>query len=238
MTITVSESTPQTKVARIINLALKDAGILGEGETASAETILDSFDTFKMMVGQWQIDGLMVYATDEISFAPTGAQSYTIGNGGAVEATRPSEVIAAFWRDGSTDRRLEVLTSFEDYQRITSKSDTGTPEAAYYDPDYTLGTLYVWPQASSGSIYLTVRSPLPTYTATTDELSVPGEYELALRYGLAELLPAMFQLPVRPDIAGLAKRARALLKRNNVRIPSLDMPAALIGRSYSIGRGQ
>lgn len=227
-----------TTVARILELALKDAGVLGEGETASAETQLDAFDTLKMMVSQWQIDGLMIYAMAEISFAATGAQSYTIGTGGTVTAARPAEVAAAFWRNGSTDDPLEVLTSYEDYQSIASKSDTGTPEAVYYDPDYALGTLYVWPKASTGSIYLTVRSPLPSYASTTDNLSVPGEYELALRYGLAEMLTASFQLPLRPDIAALAKRSKKLIKRNNVHIPSLQMPDGIPSHGrYNINSG-
>lgn len=227
-----------TTVARILELALKDAGVLGDGETASAEMSLDAFDTLKQMVSQWQIDGLMVYASAEVSFAATGAQSYTIGSGGDVNATRPAEVTGAFWRDGSTDYQLDVLTSFEDYQRISSKSDAGAPEAVCYDPDYALGTLYVWPKPSSGTFYLTVRSPLPSYASTTESLSVPGEYEMALRYSLAELLPASFQLQVRPDIAALAGKARKLVKRNNLRIPSLQMPSAIPSHGgYDINRG-
>lgn len=227
-----------TTVVSIIKLALKDIGALGVGETPTADELTDSFDTLKQLVAQWQIDGLMIYASAEVSFAATGAQSYTIGAGGAVNTARPAEVNSAFWRSGGIDYDLDVLTSFEDYQRIGSKSDTGTPEAVFYDPDNTLGTLYVWPKPSSGTFYLTVRSPLPSYSSTTESLSVPGEYELALRYSLAELLAPAFQMPLRPDIAALAKRARKLVKRNNVRIPELQMPAAIPSRrGFNISRG-
>lgn len=227
-----------TTVSRILTLALKDAGVTGEGETPSAETLQDAFDIFKMMVGQWQIDGLMIYAQAEISFNPTGAQSYSIGAGGDIVATRPAEVLAAYWRDGSTDRPLQVLTSFEEYQRIGNKSEEGDPALVCYDPDYTRGTLYVWPCASSGSIVLTVNTTLPSYTAVTDDVGIPAEYELALRYSLAELLPASFQLQPRADIAALATRARKLVKRNNVRIPTLAMPAQLVRRSYNVEAGE
>lgn len=217
-----------TTVVGIINLALKDAGVLGVGETASADDLSDSFETLKQMVGQWQIDGLMIYAQSEVSFSPNGAQSYTIGSGGTINTTRPSEIIGAFWREGTTDHDLDVLTSFEDYQRIATKSDTGSPDLVCYDPDYALGTLYVWPKASTGTIHLTVRSPLPTYATTSESLAVPAEYELALRYSLAELLAPSFQLPLNPKIERLAMRARKIIKRNNLRIPSLSMPAAIL----------
>lgn len=227
-----------TTVVGIINLALKDAGVLGVGETASADDLSDSFETLKQMVGQWQIDGLMIYAQSEVSFSPNGAQSYTIGSGGTINTARPSEIISAFWREGTTDHDLDVLTSFEDYQRISTKSDTGSPDLVCYDPDYALGTLYVWPKASTGTIHLTVHSPLPTYATTSESLAVPAEYELAMRYSLAELLAASYQLPLRPDIAGWARRARKIIKRNNLHIPSLQMPAGVpVAIRYDINSG-
>jgi hypothetical protein len=189
------------------------------------------------MVSQWQVDGLMLYAQTSASCALTGAQSYTVGSGGDFDATRPSEIVGAFWRSGGFDYPLKTLTSFSEYQLISDKSASGEPEAVCYDPDYTLGTLYVWPAGTTGEIHLTLRSPLPSYTVTTEDLTLPGEYELVVRYSLAELLSALWQLPLRSDIAALAKRARKILKRNNVRISPLSMPSALLKRHSNIYRG-
>lgn len=227
-----------TTVADILDLALKDAGVIGAGQTASAEDTNDAFATLKQMIAQWQIDGLMIYATAQVSFNLTGAQSYSIGSGGTINTTRPKEIIAAFWRDGSTDTPLGVLPSTEDYQRISDKSATGTPECVFYSPSNPLGTLYVYPVGSSGAIHLTVLQPLTAYASTADDLGLPGEYELAARFCLAELLCTTFGTPLRPDVAAQARKGRKIVKRNNVRIPSLQMPAQLVRHHYDIESGQ
>jgi hypothetical protein len=230
MAIIVSEATPQTSVAKILVQALKDIGALGVGETPTADEQSDAFDLLKQMLGLWQIDGLMVYASSEIAFNATGAQTYTIGTGGDVDTTRPAEIVSAFWRDGGIDHPIDVLTSKADYDLICMKTLGAWPEVAFYDPDYPLGTLYVYPQPSSGALHINVRAPLPEYASVTEDLSVPKAYELAIRYSLCELLAPAFQMPLRADLAALAKRARKLIKRNNVRIPELSawvVPARL-----------
>jgi hypothetical protein len=233
MTIIVGQSVAATTVNKIIALALKDIGALGDGESIPPSVMEDAFDTLRQLVGQWQIDGLMVYAMAEISFSLTGAVSYTIGDGADVNTTRPDEVASAFWRDNGIDYPLVVLTSFDEYQCIPDKSIASIPECVYLNPDYPFATLYTWPVGSSGAIHLTVKSPFPNYTSTSESLSVPAQYELAMRYSLAELLAPTFQLPLRPDIAGLAKRARTILKRGNVRIPQLSMPNAVVPHQRS-----
>jgi hypothetical protein len=227
-----------TTVADILNLALKDAGVIGTGQTASAEDTSDAFSTLKQMIAQWQIDGLMVYATAQVSFNLTGAQSYAVGSGGTINTTRPKEIISAFWRDGSTDTPLDVLAATEDYQRIEGKTDAGTPECVFYSPSNPLGTLYVHPVGSSGAIHLTVLQPLTSYTSTADDLALPAEYELAARFCLAELLSSVFGTPLRPDVAAQAKKCRKLIKRNNLRIPALQMPAQLVRHSFDIESGR
>lgn len=238
MSIIVSQTGAGTSVYRILTLSLKDIGALGTGETPSNEDIADSFDTLKQLIGQWQADGLMVYARDTVSFSLTGAQSYTIGDGGDVDTTRPTQITEAFWRSNGIDYPLQILTSFEEYQRIDQKSLASMPEVICYDPDYALGTLFVWPAGTTGEIHLTVFGTLPSYAEVTDSLSVPPEYELAIRYSLDELLSAAFQLPLRPDLAGLAKRARKILKRNNARIQPLQQPCSVLPNHRSdINRG-
>lgn len=217
-------------VIDIINQALKDLGVIGDGQTANDEQITGAFVTLNQLLGQWQAESLQVYAQTVSSFTPTGAASYTVGAGGAVNIARPVRIDAAVFRSGGVDYPLEVMLSRADYERIGSKAESGLPCALFYEASYPLGTLYLYPQPTGGEVRLTVRTQLPAYLTAADNLAVPPEYELALRYSLAELLSAENQTPLRPDVAQLAKRARFILKRNNVRIPLLDMPAAVVDR--------
>lgn len=74
---------------------------------------------------------------------------------------------------------------------------------------------------------------LVTFTGQADVLNLPALYEPALRYSLAEVLPTIFSLPVRPDIIRLAVHARKVLKRANLVIPDAQMPCTLLaGRRF------
>lgn len=222
MPIVVTQSSG-ISVSELIRQSMKDIGALGSGETPTADELQDGFILLKQMVGQWQAQGLMIYAQSEISFTANGSDSYTIGTGGDVTADRPNSVASAFWRYGNIDYPLEVLNSFDDYQALRFKSEISNPQAVCYAASYPLGQLYVWPAPTNGDIHLTVSAPLPTYSSVTNDLTVPPEYELALRYSLCELLGPSFGLNVRPAIISLAMRSRKIIKRNNVRIPTLNV---------------
>lgn len=222
-----------TIVADLLNLCLKDIGIVGEGQTASADSMADAFDTLKQMLGMWQADKLYVYASKEIAATLTGAASYTVGTGGVVNVPRPVKIDAAFWRSGGVDYPVEVLDSFVDYEAIAVKGQGGEiPSAICYVPSYPLGTLYVYPSTSAGALHMVARVDLPSYVDSFDDLALPPEYALAIRYSLDELLSISFQAPLRPDIPPMAAKARKIMKRNNVSIPLAQMPGAL-SRGYS-----
>lgn len=219
-------------VIDIINQALKDTGVIGDGQTANDEQVTGAFDTLNQMLAQWQVDNLHVYAQKEVVLALTGAQQYTVGTGGAVNIIRPVKIDAAFWRKGGIDYPVEVMNAFEDYEQLTFKALGSIPRAVYYLPTYPMGALYVYPQANEGELHLVMRADLPTYVTAADNLALPPEYAAAVRYSLGELLCVENQTPLRPDLAAFAKRARAILRRNNTRIPQLNMPTAVMRNRY------
>lgn len=236
MTITVLESS-QITVSRLISLALKDIGVLAEGETASAEMMSDSLDTLRQMVAMWQVDRIMVPVEQRVTFTATGAQSYAIGLGLTVDTPQPVAVESASYTKDGKDYPLTMLSSLGEYERIGQKAQSGDPEYACYVRGFPEGTLYLWPQPASGSVNLIARQSLADYTALSDSLAVPKEYEYALRFSLAEMLATVLNMPPRPDIASRASQARRVLKRNNVQIPQLSMPEALVRHTYSITNG-
>lgn len=216
-----------TSVAEIIDLALKDLGIVGEGQTASGTTLADAFATLNQMLALWQVDKLYVYASKTVAATLTGAASYTVGAGGDLNVQRPHKIDAAFWQGGGVDYPVDVLHNLGDYQQAY-KAGAGQPHAIRYEPTYPLGTLYPLPSGATGTLILVTRVDLPTYIGTTDDISLPPEYALAVRYNLAEQLSSAFQTPLRPDVAAMAVRAKKILKRNNLSIPRSQMPSNLI----------
>ena len=116
---------PLPTAGSIINLALKMAGVLGVGQTASAEDSNDALTLLNAMLAQWQRKRWLVYSLDDVSFAATGAQSYTVGTGQNINITRPDRIEAAFVRlvngTQAVDYPLDLLGSREDYNNIALK---------------------------------------------------------------------------------------------------------------------
>jgi hypothetical protein len=219
-----------TSVATIIDLALKDLGIVGEGQTASGETASDAFTTMNQMLALWQADGLTVYAQKTIVAPLSGSAATTIGAGGTIDEPRPVKIDAAFWRVNGIDYPVTVFAALTDYEGACKGESSDRLTAICYQPTYPLGTIYALPNGAVGELRLVTRIDLPTYIGSDDDIDVPPEYALALRYSLAEQLSSTFATPLRPDVAAMAKRCRKIIKRNNVRIPHAAMPDALMWR--------
>lgn len=225
-----------TTVTEVITQALKDAAVIGEGETASAETMTDSFSTFNQMMAQWQENGMNVYAQVTTSFTPTGAISYSVGTGGDVAITRPEKIDFIYWRSSGVDIPIQLLSTYEEYLAITNKTQVGNACYGFYLPSYPLGTLYLYPQPNSGSVFITNTVALPIFTSITDTIVLPAKYILPIRFSLAELFSVTFQTVISPAVSTMANRYRVSLRKSNTRVPTLQMPAFTIGR-FNINTG-
>lgn len=222
-------------VTSIVKLALKDAGVIGGRETPTDDEMSDALATLNQMLAMWRTQSLSVYCQKQETIAVTGAASYTIGTGGDLNVERPVSVDGLFWRLLGVDTPLNQLHSFEDYQDIGVKDLQGTPEGYYYRPAYPTGQLFVYPIPTEGTLYLTLKQPMPVYTTINDSISLPSEYEGAIRWNLAEMLCATFGMPITVEIAKFAKQTRRALKILNTELKTMRMPDAVMTTSlYNI----
>jgi hypothetical protein len=210
-----------TTAADIIALSLKDIGVLDAHETPDANMMKDALTTLNQMLAQWQISSNYIYAQTDVTFNPSGAITYTIGTGGTINVSTPPNIDYAFYRINDQDFPIEILGSFEEYQEGIGLKNIGTgafPECLYFNPSYPLGVIYIYPTPATGTIHLGVPTQLPNYTASANALTLPPEYELAIRFSLDEILAAMFGTSLRPDIQQLAIKTRRQMKLNNFRM--------------------
>lgn len=228
-----------TTVLQVINQSLRDANIIGEGDTASGDQASEALALFNQMLALWQTDNLHIYAQRETSFSPNGALSYTVGTGGNVNTTRPTKVDALFWRSGGVDSPITLIDTYEQYQSIAIKTQAGEALYAFYLPSYPLGTLYLTPQTSTGTVHLITQAVLPATSALADTLILPPEYILPIRSNLTVLLCGSYGSPIRPSVAATAASGLRLLKRSNLRIQPLGMPAGVpVGSRSNIISGE
>lgn len=224
----------------LISQALKDINVLAAGETLSPEDASDALAMLNQMLGQWQAQKIYVYGQRIVSFNCDGSQSYAIGPGQTIATTLPTAIDSATYNLNGITYPVTVLDSREDYENITLKAISATiPSAIFFQRDWPTGAIYVWPQPAGGSINLVTRDVLTTYTSLSDDVAVPPEYQLAMRFSLAELLMPTYGAGPRPDIAAMAARARKVMKRSNLNLPIMGQPQGVLhnGR-FSIYTGQ
>lgn len=223
--------------AEIINQALKKAGVLGLGQTASAEDVNDALIDLNGLLAQWRRNRWLVFVLRDVSKAVTGAQSYTVGPGGDFNVARPDRLEAAFTREmtggEAIDYPMEILESREDYNRIALKGLTGFSGRGwiFYESAFPLGRVYPWPvpTAANLTLHLTVKEDLPAFTSLADEVNLPPEYEVAMIWNLAQALRPSYQLPPDPQVARRAAATLATIAGANFQIPRLQMPSAVSG---------
>jgi hypothetical protein len=225
----------------LVNLALLDAGVIGQGQTANAEDSNNAYTRLKFLIQQWDRKRFLVFQLQNVSIVSTGAQSYSVGPGGDFNMpVRPDRLEnGCFFRQlinsspNQVDYPLELLESWEDYNRIRLKQLITFPGYVFYDPGFPLGRAYTWPvtQASVYSINLLCKISLTTLFAsqtTVLDNILPNEYFMALYLTLAEILRAAYRLPVDPGLSARAKEAREVLRGANTALARLRMPDSLV----------
>lgn len=232
-----------TTPARIINLALKDAGVLGIGQTANPEDTSDALDTLNFMITQWRRKRWLIYVLETFSVVSTGAASYTVGAGGTINTGagtgRPDRIESAFMRQltGSpqpVDTPLQPLFAREDYNRIAIKAlNNSFSQFFYYETSWPLGVFYPWPIGNTSiySYFISVKKALAQITPAqiNTDYSIPDEYVAALRYNLADRTISSYPgLAPNSKITGLAKDALNVLRSANFQIGRLQMPTELV----------
>jgi len=219
------------------------------GQTPLADDSNTALDLLRMMIAQWQKKRWLVYVQQEVSVAAsTGQQYYTIGPGQDFDCARPAHLSAAYIRiipgipPNLVDIPVVIINSREDYAAISVKTLQTIPAYVFYDSGWPVGRLYWWPVPPSNmyGLYVTVVSPLPTYTTLTDPLNMPDEYTEALVWSLAVRLQMAYGLPARSDHVAAMKQAMNTLRQANTQVPELQLPAELMrirGDLSLIGHG-
>ena len=150
------------------------------------------------------------------TFASGTAQSF---------APRPLRINSAIVRvttsvAGSLDYPVAVI-NLEDYELIGIKTLNGPwPRAVYYQPTEPMGVLTYWPNPNQVTeMHLFADSLLTQFNTLTDTITLPQGYNLAMRFGLAELLMPEFGKADQGQVSMIMMQAaagRAWIKRTNM----------------------
>jgi len=141
---------------------------------------------------------------------------------------------------GYLDYPVAILGA-EEYQSIGIKQLSGPwAKAIYYQPSEVLGTIFVFPNPSSGELHLFTQTIFRQFNGYTDTIQLPQGYNNALRWCLAERLMPMYGKTSQTTIAminAFAAQAKATIKRTNMRPPQVSRypDALMVGKAKDAG---
>ena len=172
----------------IINQALIDVGALDpEGGTASATQVINAALVLNMLIKSWHVSGMHLWTRQMVSIPLTGSATYSLGT----SSVRPLRVVDGYIRAmAGNDTPIRVISK-DEYNRFGLKTSTGISVNVYYDPQLDDGIIYVYPLASTGTLWLECEYPLMDFAASTDNPDVPQEWYNALRWNLSKELQNM-----------------------------------------------
>ena len=191
------------------------------------------------MMDSWSQERMMVFQISQTSFALTASQgSYTIGNGGDFNMTRPTKLVdPCFIRDADgNDSPLTILDA-QAYGRIVDKDADGTyPVYIFYDSGYSVtstATIRFWPEPSSAlSTFINTLQPLQTFGAVSSVLILPPGYQDAIESNYA-VRSAMGVVNVSQDLKDMARQTKAAVKTLNAPAPVMRLDYGVSGGSQS-----
>lgn len=165
-----------------------------------------------------------------------GQQVHTIGaSGGNWTTPRPVAIDRAYVLIGNGEFEISVADD-QEWSDIPVKGISGIPQKLFYEPEFPLGKVYLWPKpALAYSIALWVWDSIPTFTSLDQPVSLPPAYAKMMRYLLAvELAPEYSKTPS-PLVMQIASETKAAIQRLNLITPTLDCDDAYIQSGGSAG---
>lgn len=213
----------------IIEGALRKIHVLGKGSSLDNDEAQDALETLNAMLATWSAEGDLVFTESKETFNLTTANSYTIGSSGDFNTTRPLYFTAAYVTSGNIDYSLEFIDN-QQYSTIPLKTTGSIPEYLYYDANYPLGTIYLYPSPSSvTTITLYSVKPITSFSSLTTTFSMPEEYKASLIYNLAVWLAPEYEREASPTVQRVARSSKDVVmaqnKRNEFWASVIDVPA-------------
>ena len=235
-----------TTAASMIAGAFSALHVYVPGEDVLQADMAQGMAKLNQMIDSWSNESLTTYAILEqsVPLLP-GVNQYTIGPGGMINATRPIRVLhgpgAAYILDQNNNRYQVNVVERDQWNLLWNllSVTSNLPDTMFYDPQFPLGVINVYPMPNQGNIILFWDSylQLTQFVTPQQALSLPPGFEPALETNLALMLAPYYpSAEVTPALVDQARITKANVKRSNHRemIAVYDWPIQGNVRPYNI----
>jgi len=206
--------------------------VLGSDEEPTDGEAQDGLNALNAMLDGYATERLMVYQTRQENFTwPAATTSRTIGATGNFATTRPIAIEGGFPRDSGNNAYPYRVIDRDAYDSLLLKSSPAfTPELVFYDPGFSLGTIYFY-GVPSGSLTLFINSRLQfTQVATINTtVSLPPGYKRLIEYNLAVEFAPEFNATVSTEVSRIAVESKRAIKNVNAKPMISQLDAGVAG---------
>lgn len=164
----------------IITRALRKIGAIDAIEVPTAEEMSDALGSLNDVLGAWSITRGLITAQTKLQLPLTGLATYTLGEGGTLNITRPVRIESAFVREGGIDNPVGI-EPIEYFDVEPHKSEQGVPCTAYVRYGNPLVELSLFPVPSSGVLHMNAWMPVDEISDAYADLEMPRYFASYLR---------------------------------------------------------
>lgn len=218
----------------IISGALRLISSLTPGEAVTGDEAANALVVLNEMLAAFSMEWGLINSTTIESFPLiVGQTSYTMGPSGNFNTVRADTIFNVWLYDTVAAIRYPIQQlSDNQYNSIPLNTIPSIPKAIYYDDQYPLGVVYVYPTAgvSTYQLFLESIKPIAQFSSQEATMVLPGEYFKALKLLLADELAPEYGYEITGKLAQNIERARDLLKARNFKRAVAGFDAGLNGR--------
>lgn len=225
-------------ISSTINDALIEIGVISPIDEASSQDHAYGLRKLNRIIDSYNTQNLIItYLEDIIMPSPTAwKNSNTIGPGEDIDTTSPIEVQAAFFRQGTTDYNLTVMT-FNEWASIPDKTTVQIPSKYYIQNTNDNGSKIYFDTIPQSDLSLHLLAKMP-YTGKnsvgndylpTDDINWTFGFEKMLMLRLAIELAPSYEIQPSQILVGLAQEAEDNVKTRNYQPKTLMTSTSLRG---------
>ena len=215
----------------IILDALKEIGVLAEGDTPTASMADDALRALNRILEMMSNNQSFSPFANHESRALTGEQSFTIGVGGDLNTARPIRIDTATVDRNGISYPVTVIDN-QKWDSIVYKAAAGANTVVlYYEATSPLGIVHLWPVASGCTLNLRVINQVLYFPNLAATLVMPQGYE---EYCIKQLAINIFpQYPagnLSPVTVAAAKAAMRYIGQTNNVVPTMAIDNNLLNQ--------
>ena len=203
-----------------INRAMRLIGATASGESPTSQESADCLTALNAMLESWQTEKLIVYAFVDTGFTMVnGTGSYSLGPSANFNLTpRPSKIENCYVKANNIDYPLEPVDKNRWFSIADKTVQSDIPILAYYEPSLPNGTIRLWPIPNAAhSLHVVTWTPVSSFAALTDSVTLPQGYNRAIDYNLAVEIAPEYELEASDTVKRIAMDSMASIKRANNR---------------------